>query len=691
MASGVRRLGPCGLLLLAALGVSAAGLVEAQGDPVRPPAVEARLAAVHLYQGGLAWQIWEAEVRGSGVVRLRVQRSALDDLLATLVPSGDALVTGISYPVRDTLERTLGSLPVDPGPGVSLSAFLAAQRGAILRATTRSATYQGRLLAVDESRQPGGSIGQGPAGYQADPAAVGAMILQTADGVRSIPLTHDLVIRFADPALNTALTSALVAIETAREDDVVPVELWVQGRPSESVVLQLAWLQEAPAWKASYRLEQRGDETQLTAFAVVDNPGAAAWEEVRLSLETGAPISFRMALSDPLTVPRPELPVPLNVPGAVPEFGADLAPSGSRGAPRPSAAARSGNFILADREMAEAAPLGALQAAAIAETDSGPLASQRYRISEPVNLPAGASALVPLALQPVTFQSRSVFDQRQDPSRPYQTVSLLNTTGLFLPAGPLSLVREGSFAGSSLLPALPAGAEALLPLAVDSDLRIIRGLGGTTTAIATATVSEGVLRVQRRQERRWTWTVESAAATDRELLIVEPVNPGWDLLETQGVEEERVVGTERRLLVVVPAGSEAFSVGTTEFRVTATETGIGAVSDAELLAIVESGVASGALSSELRAILDLRRHLSRVEQQMRELDSARSGIVSDQSRLRDNLNAVGPDSALGRRYVEQLTAQEDELTALATERVTLEQERSRLRDALSQRISRLDN
>lgn len=128
----------------------------------------------------------------------------------------------------------------------------------------------------------------------------------------------------------------------------------------------------------------------------------------------------------------------------------------------------------------------------------------------------------------------------------------------------------------------------------------------------------------------------------------------------------------------------------TESRITATETAIGGIGEAELVAIVESGAASTALSAGIRAILDLRAEIAGIEQQIRELDSARNRLFNDQARIRDNLNAVGTDSDLGRRYLAQLQEQEDQLAELQLDRDRTSASLAELRRDLADRIEELN-
>ena len=70
--------------------------------------------------------------------------------------------------------------------------------------------------------------------------------------------------------------------------------------------MRAAYLLEAPIWKTSYRLVLKEDQKPfLQGWATVENATEEDWNNVRLSLSSGRPISFRMDLYTPLYVPRP--------------------------------------------------------------------------------------------------------------------------------------------------------------------------------------------------------------------------------------------------------------------------------------------------------------------------------------------------------------------------------------------------
>src|SRR5262249_14375592 len=70
--------------------------------------------------------------------------------------------------------------------------------------------------------------------------------------------------------------------------------------------VKVSYVVENPIWKTSYRLMlgEKG-KLYLQGWAVVENPSDEDWNNLRLSLVSGRPISFQMDLYQPLYVPRP--------------------------------------------------------------------------------------------------------------------------------------------------------------------------------------------------------------------------------------------------------------------------------------------------------------------------------------------------------------------------------------------------
>ncbi len=71
--------------------------------------------------------------------------------------------------------------------------------------------------------------------------------------------------------------------------------------------LEIAYAVPTASWKATYRValpDKPGGQALLQAWAMVDNVSEEAWRGVKLTLATGAPLSFATDLRTPHFVPQ---------------------------------------------------------------------------------------------------------------------------------------------------------------------------------------------------------------------------------------------------------------------------------------------------------------------------------------------------------------------------------------------------
>lgn len=80
------------------------------------------------------------------------------------------------------------------------------------------------------------------------------------------------------------------------------VHMRLDGRHHDLVV---GYMAETPIWRPSYRLVLGANDAQLQAYGVVQNLSGEDWQNVQLSLVTGAPVSFRSELAEPVITERP--------------------------------------------------------------------------------------------------------------------------------------------------------------------------------------------------------------------------------------------------------------------------------------------------------------------------------------------------------------------------------------------------
>lgn len=189
-------------------------------------------------------------------------------------------------------------------------------------------------------------------------------------------LLKSLSVRHAN---NGALLSAHTPLAPSADGPAVAVPLRLGAATGEIVV---SYVTGAPTWQASYRivLPESGDDALLQAFAIVPNQSGDDWHDVRLSLSTSVPMSFRYDLHTPREVSRPDL-------GPRPERRAEPADKApDRAADRAQSidsAQRSGAPSIGERA---SGPVRMSEPRAAMQQNAVPVEDRRPRISRPLRL-----------------------------------------------------------------------------------------------------------------------------------------------------------------------------------------------------------------------------------------------------------------------------------------------------------------
>jgi hypothetical protein len=278
-----------------------------------------------------------------------------------------------------------------------------------------------------------------------------------------------------DPALAARVARAAEALAAARSDDERRIEIRLRSDRARQVAV--IYIAGAPLWKPSYRLMApplgaTGGQARLMGWAVVENASGSDWDGVRISLVSDDAAAFRQPIFEPITVPRPELPVrvaeairvrPDTGPMPMVAAAAPMMEPPPAAAPAPRAAMR-----------AEAAPAPAPAPLAVnvaAEAAAGRVA---FTLEQPATIRSGETANLPF-LDLNLPADRLWWVQDLAATRPLQALRFRNTSNHVLPDG-LVTVFGGpdapSFLGDAELRALSPGDQRLIAFARDRDLRM---------------------------------------------------------------------------------------------------------------------------------------------------------------------------------------------------------------------------
>jgi len=675
----------CAIMQFALVWSALAESVQAADIPV---------VKVALYSSGVGYFEHTGSVSGNVTAALPFNLSAVNDVLKSLVitdPGSNS--PSVMYPSSDTLAKTLKSLKIDLSNKPGMAEILDGLRGAELQVNV-PALVSGRIIGV-ETRVVSGS---NPDGTGSLPVMEAYLSLLTKDGIRVFALKEISSFGFTDKKISEDLSRALDLLLSSRDAETRVLEVNLPGKGPRTV--SLGYVIPAPVWKASYRLDLASEKPFLQGWAIVDNAGDMDWKNVELSLVTGRPISFIQNLYPPLNLARPV--VPLSIAGIA---EAQTYESGYGLAAMNDSEETSSEAAAAEYSMDEYAPAPARAkssrprseakketlVAGNVETTTARSAGEQFEftVRKPVTLPRQQSAMIPLVEASVKVVKASVFsgDKAQGGGsiHPMLCAELTNTTGMKLPAGPITVFDDGAYAGDSLVEFFPENDKRFI--AYGEDLSVTGTLSASNAQETTSvSVSRGVMTINRKYTETREYSLRNASAKERRIIIEHPFVYGASLVQPAKYDER----TDRlyRFSLNLAAGAE------TKFAVReqspAQETVL--LSDLQLDTILYYR-SSGEIPAKVRAALDkaveFKKSADDAQRALANLETQKKDKIAEQDRVRKNLEAAGTESQQGKEYLKRLAATDTEIDALAAKIDAARKDVQDKKDAYSNYLSNL--
>lgn len=621
-------------------------------------AAEPQLARVTLSSAGVGQFEFTAPAEGRATVPLDVPLDQVDDILKSLRvddPAGG--VPSLRLPGRQPLAESFRTLPFPPSAFASVEALLGALVGEGVRLPGGAA---GPILAVSafETVLPNG------AGTQTRHR----LTVATPTGLETVVLEDTPGLEFTSEPLRRQIAAGLSAIAQQRVQDRRTVMLQLGEGGARTV--RFGYVVPAPVWKASYRLtvpaEGAAGPATLQGFAVVENLSGRAWTDTEVVLTAGQPVLYRTPLYEAVFTDRPEAGV--EVPNRlVPRLDQGQIPLSQDEAPAP-------RRVLRQQAPAMAAPVpmgggfGAAEAPAPAPPPPPPadvrqsVAQVEFRLASPVTAAPGETLMLPIADRAIPARRVALYQPATDARHPLVALLLTNDGAGALPPGLVTLFERTpggtAFIGDARLPTIQPGEDRLATFAADLAVRV-DVTRDNDTVLVSGRAARGVLELSRRERAVTTYRVTTPAGSGRTVLVEHPRLNGWTLAEP----DARLTPTAYRITrEVQPGVTEAIRV--VQERPRGERVVLGDTPTPRLIALSTEGTLSPGLRAGLARIASLRAELDRRTDAQRSLRERRTGILSDQDRLRSNLGAVPGGSELARRYLAQLQAQETELDRL---------------------------
>lgn len=659
------------------------------------PAGEADLpvASVTLFSSGVGWFEHSGKVDGEATAELRFRTGQINDVLKSLVLEDldGGKIGAVGYPSQDPLDKTLKSFQVDVSGNPPLAGLLNQLRGALVQVQILDATVDGVILGCEQrTRVLPNNGGQ---------EVVWTLNLVADGAIRPLALADLRSVKPADAGLRAELGKALAALAAARDQDKKPVSLRFNGAGQRRV--RLGYVAEAPVWKASYRLLLTKDKAHAQAWAIVENPTESDWNDVKLTLVSGRPISFIQDLYQPLYAQRPVVQAelqaglkPVAYGGGMQAVGEAMAKSAPGAPRRMESRLRAGAAPAPAMAMAEMAAdadagrpfeaSGSIQVATQAAQSVGELFT--YDVGK-VTIPRQRSAMIPFIGADIPVERVSIYNRAVLPRNPLAGARLTNSTGLHLTPGPVTVYDDGTYAGDAQLTALPPGQVRLISFAIDQRLIIDSEQERSQQTRTLGKIVKGVLQLQVVSFQGRTYKAENQGEVDKQLIVEHPRAGGeWKLHETQAALET----TEQlyRFKLAVPAKGKAELAVTERLQwgeavalLDGDEDRVGVfLAGAELKPAIKDALLKA------RAFVEAWRTAQRArEEGQRQIQA----ITEDQERIRRNLGSINQGSDYAKRLLTKLNEQETRLDQLRVQDELLAGDIAAKRKALADYVGQL--
>jgi hypothetical protein len=688
-------------MLVAGSGL-AAPIVQAQDD-AKAGQQGVPLEKVVLFTSGVGYFEHRGEVDGNAKVEMRFNVDDINDLLKSMVleDRGGGKISTVTYGSRDPITKTLQTFPIDLTNNPTIGDILNQVRGQKIQVDAPNAAT-GVLLGVEKRKKEVG---------KEETIEVEYLNLLTDEGMRSLSMDSISRIKLLDAELDGDFRKALEVLASGHNVDKKAVTLDFLGQGKRPV--RVGYIQETPVWKTSYRLvlDDKGVPF-LQGWAIVENTTEDDWKDVRLTLVSGRPISYRMDLYEPLYVQRPLEQLQLYASLRAQVYGQDMekaeerfrelaesdasARSGPKGgmarrgsvakapaAPAPAAGAEFDAAYVKDESLSAIQLAGSAASAQAGEV--GELF--QYAVATPVTLARQKSAMLPVVNESVKGEKVSIYNQAVQAKHPLNGLRLTNSTDLHLMQGPITVFDGATYAGDAKIEDLPPGAERLISYALDLNTEVAPETTGRPEQLLSVKLKKGTMEVTRKYSRVHHYTVKNSDSKSKTVLIEQPLESGWKLVTPKEPSEK--TRDRYRFAVKAEPGKPA-KLEVEEEQVASQSLAITNVDDGTIAYYISQKQISQDVKAALQEVVQRKQAIEKLTQQRGQLEAQIGQITQEQERIRQNMSQLDRNSDLYRRYVEKFGTQEDSVEKMRTEIQKLTTEEQRLRISLDEFLINLD-
>ncbi|MBX7171257.1 MAG: hypothetical protein K1X72_09880 [Pyrinomonadaceae bacterium] len=667
---------------------------------------------VILYSNGMVYIERRGTVSGNADINLSFKQSQVDDVLKSMVvlDLGNGQVGAVSYNSSVPASARTGEIPFNiesesENNAGGMAGVLSQLQGAKVLVTSSKGTATGSILNVAKRQK----------------------VIKSKDEETTLPLDYSLVIasdsgeisgfdladirsvKLLDEETKHDVNEFSNATASARRRDAKTINILSEGTGQREMIV--SYTVSAPIWKTSYRvvLDDAG-KPFFQGWAIVDNVSEEDWQNVQLSLVSGSPISFIQPLQNPLYRHRPVIEIPNDLSlepqvydptrGEGSSYGmGDGSGTGGGYGSGSGRGAGTGN----DADEAPPAKLNAVTTSVselLSSENSGVTAAAKgvqfgdlfeYRIQRPVSVNRNRSALIPIVQTKMEGERVSIYRESNKQDRPMSGILLNNTSNLTFEGGAMTILDGEAYAGEALMERLKPKEKRLISFAIDL---------GTLFTVKNEQVREpaklvkavnGIFQIHYFYSDKKSYTISNQTDQKKVIYLEHPIREKWILSEDTQKPFDVTQNFYRFRIELQSFENKLFTI--TEKQPLMDSYRIASLKVEDLDLFIRQRYIDEATKQKLMQLINLRDDLAQIEKKIAELNEEEKIISNDQSRLRENIEALAktPEAKqLITRYISVANDQETRVESITKERKELKTQREQVEAKLAAEIKNFE-
>jgi hypothetical protein len=314
----------------------------------------------------------------------------------------------------------------------------------------------------------------------------------------------------------------------------------------------------------------------------------------------------------------------------------------------------------------QASPPSGQISGGVVETAAGRTAGDQFEftLKNPVSLERRQSAMLPLVEGEIKAEKTLVFSGSRvsggETVHPGISAELTNTSGMKLPAGPITVYDGGTYAGDALIEFFPENEKRLITFG--EDLSVNGSVSSSGVRYITAVnVSGGIMTITRRQTHEKVYTFRNASGEEKKLVIQHPITSGAELAEPK-TSDDKTATLYRFNRNLAPKETFVFTVK--EETPISERITLAQLRPETFLSYSANQEIPDNVRSALTRAIELKKSADDAAAAQGKLETQMTRLVSDQDRIRRNLEAAGNQTPQGQEYLKRMAALDDEIDSL---------------------------